>query len=287
MTTDKITAVATVDPVIADAVSKLFANIASQAGHGEVSLPERAKMLKQIIELGFDQLLPAPGEAKSEWSDAACLLREQAKTACPIDTGVLLVMKNRELAMMPPPAPYQVTTADWVTPLSRTERMALALARCIQGSGAMQASLNLSLTYVQDRRQFGRALSKFQSVQHELAVAAEEVAAATVITDFAVARASSNGIADQALLGVLQAAALNVAQATSLCLRVCHQMHGAIGVTLEYPLHRHSLHLMRWRDELLQLLGSERACAIAVGDQVLASDTLWSFVTDTMQPSGQ
>lgn len=283
MTTDTMAALATADPVIQDAVSKLFRDIAADLGHGEAALPVRAKILKQIIELGFDQLLPDPAVAREEWPDAACLLREQARTANPIDTGVLLVLKNRELAMMPPPAPYQVTTADWVEPLSQTERDALALARCVQACGAMQASLELSLTYVQDRKQFGRSLSKFQAIQHELAVAAEEAAAASVITDLALARVTVSGIDDEHIRGLLHAVALNVAQAAAVCLRVCHQMHGAIGVTLEYPLHRHSLHLMRWRDEILHLLGSERACSIAIGEQVFASDSLWSFVTETMQ----
>jgi len=283
MTTNTMAALATADPVIKDAVTKLFRDMTTDIGHGEATLALRAKLLKQIIELGFDALLPEPGAARDEWPDAACLLREQGRTANPIDTAVLLVLKNRELAMMPSPTPYQVSTADWVEPLSEIERAALGLARCLQACGAMQASLELSMTYVQDRRQFGRSLSKFQAIQHALAVAAEETAAASVITDLTLSRASVLGVGGHAIGGLLQAAALNVAQATTVCLQVCHQVHGAIGVTLEYPLHRHSLNLMRWRDEILQLLGSERACSMAVGEQVFASDSLWSFVTETMQ----
>ena len=60
-----------------------------------------------------------------------------------------------------------------------------AAIRTLQMAGALDVTLQLTLTHVSEREQFGRTLSKFQVVQHELAKMAAEVAAASAAADIA------------------------------------------------------------------------------------------------------
>src|SRR5262249_36201802 len=53
-----------------------------------------------------------------------------------------------------------------------------ALLRACQIGGAIDAALTLSVTYARERIQFGRPLAAFQAIQQQLAVLAEECAAA-------------------------------------------------------------------------------------------------------------
>ena len=59
----------------------------------------------------------------------------------------------------------------------------LALSRVALMSGALARVLELAIGYATDRQQFGRPLSKFQAVQHNLAVLAGETAAAQRAAD--------------------------------------------------------------------------------------------------------
>ena len=70
-----------------------------------------------------------------------------------------------------------------------------AWARCVQIIGAMDAAAELSVAHTRERVQFGRPLSKFQSVQHALAAMAGEIERARAATTMAVAAASDHGFA--------------------------------------------------------------------------------------------
>src|SRR4029079_11386649 len=67
-----------------------------------------------------------------------------------------------------------------------------ALARTAQIDGALQSALELSITYAQERKQFGRPIGQFQAVQQQLALFGAETAAATCASRSA-ARAVSSG----------------------------------------------------------------------------------------------
>ena len=56
-------------------------------------------------------------------------------------------------------------------------RMYGAMVRSAQMAGAMEALLAQSVQYAGERTQFGRAIAKFQVIQHELAKLAGDVAA--------------------------------------------------------------------------------------------------------------
>jgi alkylation response protein AidB-like acyl-CoA dehydrogenase len=161
---------------------------------------------------------------------------------------------------------------------------ALSLGRCLQIDAAMQASLDLSVQYVQDRKQFGQPLARFQVIQHGLALAAEEVAACGAASDLALACAVREDIRTARMSTLLDAVAVIVGRGVDVVYDICHQVHGAIGFTQEYPLHRHSIDLLRWRDHLQLLRGGEVRCAERLGDAALELGSVWRAVTAAMKP---
>ncbi|HEY0999487.1 MAG TPA: acyl-CoA dehydrogenase family protein, partial [Streptosporangiaceae bacterium] len=70
-------------------------------------------------------------------------------------------------------------------------RRLLRLFRSLLIAGAAQRALDLTLTYVQEREQFGRPLARFPTVQQELARMAGEVALIGAATQAAVAAGQS------------------------------------------------------------------------------------------------
>jgi hypothetical protein len=99
------------------------------------------------------------------------------------------------------------------------------LALCFEALGAMQAALDMTVEYVKVRHLFGRPLGAFQAIHHRLAECAVLVSNARLL-----ARAAIGGKSAQRACGYAQEAAARVAYE-------CHQFHGAIGLTLEHPLH--------------------------------------------------
>jgi len=147
-----------------------------------------------------------------------------------------------------------------------------ALTRAALIAGALDAALARSIQYANDRVQFGKAIGKFQAVQQALAVFAEEAAAANCAAE-AAARAMDRGDA----LFEIAAAKLRANMAAQVGHATAHQVHGAIGFTREYDLHRWTLRLVSWASEC----GSERHWAEWLGGTVAASgaDEFWPDLT--------
>ncbi|MGE3866499.1 MAG: acyl-CoA dehydrogenase family protein [Hyphomonadaceae bacterium] len=139
-------------------------------------------------------------------------------------------------------------------------RVLAALGAAGQNAGALEAVLAMTLDYAQVRRQFGRPIGKFQAVQHQIAVMAEETAAVRMTVQTAFAGAP--------LLASPQAAAaakIRAGQGAVVVSAAAHAVHGAIGMTEEYGLHHHVRRLRRWR----LAHGSESAWARALGEWAL------------------
>jgi acyl-CoA dehydrogenase len=152
--------------------------------------------------------------------------------------------------------------------------LALALAALLKSaamSGAISTALDLSIEYANSRKQFGKPIGAFQAVQHMVVRIASEMAS----VDAAV-RYGAGTLATEPLW----AAALAKGRASEAAGIVCaaaHQLHGAIGFTREYALHRYSRRLWSWREEY----GNERVWYRAVGEAALADSTsLWAKMTD-------
>jgi len=150
-----------------------------------------------------------------------------------------------------------------------------ALGRTAQMCGALEASLELAISYCSEREQFGRTISKFQAIQHQLAVLAAEVAASQRATDSAI-YSVHDAAADSLRVSDIAVAKVRVGAAVGVGAEIAHQVHGAMGFTMEYRLHQFTRRLWSWRDEF----GTEADWAAVIGDQVCAApaDELWSYI---------
>ncbi|HYV78595.1 MAG TPA: acyl-CoA dehydrogenase family protein, partial [Streptosporangiaceae bacterium] len=171
-------------------------------------------------------------------------------------------------------------------------RHLLRLFRSLLIAGAAQRALDLTVTYVQEREQFGRPLARFPTVQQELARMAGEVALIGAATQAAVAAdlpgagegvsavVAAKGTAAGGLAGAgrpgpgegVSAVVAAKAQASSsagVVAAIAHQLHGAIGTTEEHRLRLTTTRLWSWRDED----GSEAECCAELGRAALATAT--------------
>jgi acyl-CoA dehydrogenase len=127
-------------------------------------------------------------------------------------------------------------------------------------AGACQRLFAMTVDHVTTRTQFGRPLSGFQAIQHQVAVMAEELAAATL--------AAHIGLAGPAFAPERSAIAkLRCNEAAELMTATAHQLHGAIGATAEYDL-------QLWTTELRRLQrtnGTAATHALALGTARAAS----------------
>jgi acyl-CoA dehydrogenase len=151
-----------------------------------------------------------------------------------------------------------------------------ALARAMMMAGAMERALDTAVNYAQERKQFGRPISKFQAVQQNLAVMAGQVAAAGAAADAGCEALSIDDPAKQEFLVAI--AKTRVGDAATLASEIAHQVHGAIGFTKEYSLQLSTRRLWSWRDEF----GGEAEWAAKVGAYVCAggADALWPTLTE-------
>lgn len=152
-----------------------------------------------------------------------------------------------------------------------------AAARASQMAGALEAILEISVQYSKDRVAFERPISKFQAVQHNLARLAGETAAAVAVASSAAdAIARAHGFDDHVFLEVASAK-IRAGEAAGEGAAIGHQVHGAIGFTLEHILHRYSRRLWSWRDDF----GSESVWAVKLGNAIAANgaDELWPTLT--------
>jgi acyl-CoA dehydrogenase len=150
----------------------------------------------------------------------------------------------------------------------------LALTRTLLMAGALERVLELSLAYATEREQFGRPISKFQAIQHNLAVMAAETAAAIRAAD--AAAAALDGSEGERLPLEIAAGKARVGEACGVVAELAHQVHGAMGYTHEHQLHHFTRRLWAWRDEF----GAETHWQRRLGSALAArgADALWDFL---------
>lgn len=135
-------------------------------------------------------------------------------------------------------------------------------------AGAMTAIFDKTLQYANDRVQFGRSIGKFQAIQHQISIMAEQTALAQT--------AARRGCACGAAMPSARSAAIAKAVVSEAAVKVAalgHAIHGAIGITEEYDLQLFTRRLYEWRlcggtESFWQrrlgaeLLGSDAACIL-------------------------
>ncbi|MBJ7443066.1 MAG: acyl-CoA dehydrogenase [Sphingobium sp.] len=130
------------------------------------------------------------------------------------------------------------------------------IALAAEAAGLLAAALDSTVAHVTDRQQFGRPLATFQALRHRLA---EAQVRANGVRWLALKAAATLGTGDAAL------AALHAQESARATVYDFHQFFGAMGVTLEHPLHL-------WTYRLKALIGDLRGRG---GQALAAAEALW------------
>lgn len=151
-----------------------------------------------------------------------------------------------------------------------------ALGRAVQMAGAAEAISQLCVEHVTTRVQFGRPIGKFQAVQQLVTDVASEAALTRTIVDRAVLTVAEHGMHDARSRFLVAAAKACAGEAAETIVRNAHQIHGAIGTTLEHSLQRRTRPIMGWRREF----GSTAEWEARIEELVLDQGAdLWELVT--------
>ena len=131
-----------------------------------------------------------------------------------------------------------------------------AMIRSAQIAGGLGRLLDTAIDYANQRIQFGRAIGKFQAIQHQLALLAEQTALASAAAEMAFA--ASETAPSPAAIAAAKAVA---SEAAGQGAAIAHAVLGAIGFTYEHDLHFTTRRLWSWRSEF----GSQSYWAQDVG----------------------
>ena len=147
-----------------------------------------------------------------------------------------------------------------------------ALPRAALMAGAIEKMCQLTVSYTNERVQFGRPVARFQAVQQHLVWAAQDAALVRIAAEVA-AREATRGDAPFEIA----AAKLIANQAAARATKACHQAHGAMGMTQEYPLHHFSRRLWSWRKEY----GADAHWSAVLGNMTtgVGADGLYPLIT--------
>jgi alkylation response protein AidB-like acyl-CoA dehydrogenase len=181
--------------------------------------------------------------------DSAVLLEVANLKREPVESLMAYPMGRFETA--PDLAGGRRLTAAQTEKLLTWWRIAIAVEAC----GAMQAAVGFTADYVTTRRQFKRPLGSFQAIQHRL-------------SECTVYAQGSRWLAlEAAWKGDAASAALAATYAQRAIRQIVHDMHqfnGALGITLEHPLHYWTYRLTALQAEL----GGSSRQAIAAAEHL-------------------
>jgi acyl-CoA dehydrogenase len=124
----------------------------------------------------------------------------------------------------------------------------LALARSAALLGSAWGAYELTRKYVMEREQFGAPLIKIPAVATTLAQMAVRIKFAQSALDRATTACADAHTPALHRFGAASAARITTATAATLVARTSHQLHGAVGITAEYGLHRYTSKLWALRD---------------------------------------
>jgi acyl-CoA dehydrogenase len=144
-------------------------------------------------------------------------------------------------------------------------KLHLACIYAAQLAGALVAVFERTLQFANDRQQFGKPIGKFQAIQHQLSIMAEQV--------FAARMAAQIGCSSETITPDLHRVAVAKARTSEAALEVAalsHSIHGAIGFTAEFDLQLLTRRLHLWR----QAAGSESYWHSVLGQALIKQDCL-------------
>jgi alkylation response protein AidB-like acyl-CoA dehydrogenase len=107
-----------------------------------------------------------------------------------------------------------------------------AVAKCCEMVGIMQRVVEMTVSYAKERKQFGRPIGSFQAVQHYCANMASDVDGARFST-YQAAWRISEGMRATREVAIAKAW---MSETFSRVITLAHQVHGAIGCTIDHEL---------------------------------------------------
>jgi len=107
-----------------------------------------------------------------------------------------------------------------------------AVAKCCEMVGCIQQALDMTVNYAKERKQYDRPIGSFQVIQHYCADMATDVDG-TRLSTYQAAWMLSEGLPGTREIAIAKAWA---GEACQRVMAVAHQIHGAIGVTIDHDL---------------------------------------------------
>jgi acyl-CoA dehydrogenase len=152
----------------------------------------------------------------------------------------------------------------------------LTLGRAASLLGSCGGAYELTRRYVAERRQFGSPLIDIPAVASALAQMTVRIRHAESAVDRAIDLCVESDVPALRRLSAVASARVATADCATMVARTTHQLHGAVGVTREYGLHRYTRRIWAWRDADV----SEASWLDCVGTMALDvdEDTLWNQV---------
>jgi acyl-CoA dehydrogenase len=233
------------------------------------------------IALGADRTLSGRARAVPFAKDTKHLAVLAGSSVALVETAACRVSEGASLAS----EASNTVTFERVRPLAVAEAPGIdttalllmgCVVRAVETAGALEAILDMTVRYANERVAFEKKIAKFQAVQHNLARLAGEVAAAMTAAHSAADAIARSDAFDDAVFLEATAAKIRSAEAAQEGAAIAHQVHGAIGFTSEHILHRYTLRMLAWRDDF----GNESYWAAALGNRVAArgAEAFWPLV---------
>jgi len=136
--------------------------------------------------------------------------------------------------------PVQAIKFEYSPAFAVSFEVITAALRAAEMAGMVARVLELSVEYVNERSQFGKKIARFQAVQQQIAVLAEEAAAARMAAKMAFASEDFQMIS-------AATAKMRAGNAAKTSVAIAHAVHGAMGFSEEYDLQLYSRRLIEAR----------------------------------------
>src|SRR3546814_838188 len=116
--------------------------------------------------------------------------------------------------------------------------MAGRVGSAAEGVGVARGAMDMTITYLKQRKQFGKLIGEFQALQHRAShlYSEVEIARAVVIKAQQLLDACRDGAGSEKADLMSSVAKAKVARAAGLSVKEAVQMHGGIGMTDEYDV---------------------------------------------------
>lgn len=125
-----------------------------------------------------------------------------------------------------------ITDAMAARAVDRPTRELLAVLAAVEIAGGAERLLEMSVVHAGQREQFGKPIGAFQAIQQQIAVLAEKA----VLVRISAQAGCTHGLTPSTELAAVTKSVASAA--VPVMTAIAHAVHGAIGITAEFPLHR-------------------------------------------------